>query len=94
MAKKAKQGQQKIRKLLKKKGQQNFEVTKKRPTKYFSKADTINLAVSCALSSAQPWANSAQQCAEIRESAWEAVRRSGWKFSILGDWHLHVLPHE
>ena len=36
----SKKGQQKLGKLLTK-GQQNFEVTKKRSTKYFSKADTI-----------------------------------------------------
>ena len=42
MANEAKKGQQKLGKLLKK-GQQNFEVTEKRSTKYFSKADTINL---------------------------------------------------
>ena len=42
MANEAKKGQQKLGKLLKT-GQQNFEVTNKRSTKYFSKADTINL---------------------------------------------------
>ena len=42
MAKEAKKGQQKIRKLLKK--VKHFEVTKKRSRKYFSKAGTINLA--------------------------------------------------
>ena len=41
MAKEAIKGQQKLQRLLKK-GLQNFEVTKKR-SKYFSKADTINL---------------------------------------------------
>ena len=45
---------------------------------------TINFsAISCAPSSAQSCGSSAQQCAEFSASAWEGVRRSGWKFSIL-----------
>ena len=31
--------------------------------------------------------NSAQRCAEFGTSAWEGVRHSGWKFSILGITH-------
>ena len=43
MAKEVKKKVNKIGKLLRK-GQQDFEGTKKRSTKYFSKADIINLA--------------------------------------------------
>ena len=43
MANELKKRSTKIREVAKK-GQQNFEVTKKRSAKYFSKADTINLA--------------------------------------------------
>ena len=62
----------KVREVVKK--GQNFEVTGKR-SKYFSKADAINLA--------QFLVKLVQQCAEFSASAWEGIHSSGWKIFIL-----------
>ena len=73
MDKEEKNRSTKVREVVKK--GQNFEVTGKRSTKYFSKADAINLA--------QFLVNLVQQCAEFIASPWEGIHSSVRKISIL-----------